>query len=95
MERSTEITELARRAKNGDKRAFEDLCKAKTRSIICNAKSMLGDIDDTMDVYSETMLAMYKRIKKLRSPEAVDVWILRYGLLRHFMSRNNVFMEKT
>jgi RNA polymerase sigma-70 factor (ECF subfamily) len=77
MDKSAEIIELARRARDGDKKALSELCEKKMRSIINNAKSMLGNVDDAMDICSETMFSMFKGIEKLRDPEAVDVWVLR------------------
>lgn len=61
----------------GDIPSFEELCKKKTSSVIYNAYSMLGNIHDAEDAAQETFMLMFKSIRKLKSPEAIDVWMLR------------------
>jgi RNA polymerase sigma-70 factor (ECF subfamily) len=47
------------------------------QSVIYNAFTILGNLHDAEDVAQEAFVAMFKNIKQLRSPEAIDVWMLR------------------
>jgi RNA polymerase sigma-70 factor (ECF subfamily) len=72
-----EIILLAENARSGDVSAFEELCKKKTRSVIYNALAILGNIHDAEDAAQETFMLMFKNIRKLKSVDAIDVWMLR------------------
>jgi len=69
--------ELAKRAIKGNRKAFEELCVRKTQSMIYNAYAILGDLHEAEDAAQESMVIMYKSIGKLKSPEAIDIWMLR------------------
>ncbi|MDR3304471.1 MAG: RNA polymerase sigma factor [Clostridiales Family XIII bacterium] len=71
------IIELARRAVGGDRKAFEELCVQKSRSVIFNAYSYVKNLEDAEDIAQETFLTMLGSIKGLKNPEAIDIWILR------------------
>jgi RNA polymerase sigma-70 factor (ECF subfamily) len=85
-----DIIELAAKAIKGDQAAFEELCRRKTRSILFNAYTMTGNADDAQDVAQEAFVAMFKGIGKLKSPEAIDVWLYRIvqNCCRRFWERH-------
>jgi RNA polymerase sigma-70 factor (ECF subfamily) len=70
-----EIIELARKAKKGDRTSFEELCHLKLRDMTFSALTKVGNIHDAEDVVQESALIMYRFIGRLKSPEAIDVWI--------------------
>ncbi|MDR0853406.1 MAG: sigma-70 family RNA polymerase sigma factor [Clostridiales Family XIII bacterium] len=74
---SPNIVELARRAKKGDKGAFEELCLEKQQQIFFSAFTMLGNHHDAEDVAQETILSMFRNISRLKNPEAIEAWIYR------------------
>jgi RNA polymerase sigma-70 factor (ECF subfamily) len=69
--------ELVQKAVKGDRTAFEELCSAKSRKMLFIAYHILGDYHEAEDVAQEAILAMFKNIRRLRSPEAFDSWMSR------------------
>jgi RNA polymerase sigma-70 factor (ECF subfamily) len=74
---NAEVIELARKAATGSRKSFDELCAKKMQDIYFWALTALGNVQDAEDVVQEVTLYMFKNIKKLRSPEAIDVWIAR------------------
>jgi RNA polymerase sigma-70 factor (ECF subfamily) len=72
-----DIVKLAKKARRGDVRAFEELCARKSENILFNALGILGNQQDAEDAAQETILQMYRSIGQLKTPEAVEVWILQ------------------
>ncbi|MDR0876035.1 MAG: RNA polymerase sigma factor [Clostridiales Family XIII bacterium] len=72
--------ELARKASKGNRRAFNELCETKSRSMIFTALGILGNLEDAEDAVQEAFLTMFKSMGQLKTPEAVDVWI--YQIVR-------------
>jgi RNA polymerase sigma-70 factor (ECF subfamily) len=70
-----EIIELARKASKGNKKAFAELCEKKSRSMVFTALGILGNLEDAEDAAQDAVLTMFKGIGKLKTPEAIDVWI--------------------
>ncbi|GHT78538.1 hypothetical protein FACS1894104_1880 [Actinomycetota bacterium] len=84
---------LVRKAKRGDRAAFDQLCDLKVNSIIFTAKVILGNLQDAEDAAQETLIVMFNEIHNLRSPSAVDAWIMTITrnicnkILRHNITR--------
>jgi RNA polymerase sigma-70 factor (ECF subfamily) len=95
VNKDDKLIELARLAMAGDKRALEDLCSISTRGIIYNAMNILDNAADAQDVCSEVHIAIWKGIKNLKSPEAVNVWILRIvqNISRKFLAKRKVHIS--
>jgi RNA polymerase sigma-70 factor (ECF subfamily) len=70
-----EIVELARKAINGNRKAFEDLCREKQRDILFVALTILDNEADAEDAAQEAILRMHKSIRHLRDANAIHVWI--------------------
>lgn len=88
-----EIVEIARRASLGDARAFDELCEKKAKSVYWYARWMLKSEEDAKDAAQDTFLDMYIGIEKLRSPEAINVWILhivRNNCRRQLLQRHRM-----
>jgi RNA polymerase sigma-70 factor (ECF subfamily) len=84
-----EIVELARKAMDGNRRAFDELCEKKSKELLFTALGVLGDMPDAEDAVQETILKMCRSFAKLRSAEAIDVWMYRV-----LMSRCMVILDK-
>ena len=63
-------TELANRARQGDVQAFSGLYESCYRDLYRFALYNLGQEEDARDVVSETVLAAFENIGKLKSAEA-------------------------
>jgi RNA polymerase sigma-70 factor (ECF subfamily) len=74
---NTEIVALAKKSINGNKKAFEELCRKKQQEIVFSAYTMLGNYHDAEDATQETIISMFRHIGKLKSPEAIDAWIFQ------------------
>jgi RNA polymerase sigma-70 factor (ECF subfamily) len=72
-----ETKSLVSAAKTGDIKAFEELYKLKSRSIIFTAYGILGDYHTAEDVAQNVIVNMYRHIGKLKSVEAFDTWLYR------------------
>ena len=70
-------TELANRARQGDVQAFSGLYESCYRDLYRFALYNLGQEEDARDVVSETVLAAFENIGKLKSAEAFRPWIFR------------------
>jgi RNA polymerase sigma-70 factor (ECF subfamily) len=89
---NVEAIELARKAKKGDRKAFEALCELKSKNILFMAFGILGDYHAAEDVAQETILTMFNCIRQLRSPEAFEAWmirIVRSKCIKHLKARSN------
>lgn len=85
-----QIVELARKAKNGNKEAFEELCKLKTRSTIFNALGYVKNLSDAEDIAQEAFILMFRGIHALKEPEMIDIWMLRIvqNRCKRFLEQN-------
>ena len=70
------MEELIKRAQKGDQEAFTTLVKSMKDDLYKIAKTRISNEDDMQDAIQETMLEMYKSIKKLRDPKLFKKWII-------------------
>jgi len=79
--------ELIEKAKNGDIRSFEDLV-VKYRDKIYNIAGYvcLGAPSETDDVYQETFLTAFKKIKNFKGNSNLGTWLYR-------IAANNCWMR--
>ncbi|MDR0817227.1 MAG: sigma-70 family RNA polymerase sigma factor [Clostridiales Family XIII bacterium] len=68
---------LAERAAGGERAAFEELYKLKTREILFYTMQHLNSKADVEDVAQEVVIRMYENIGKLKSPYAFNAWMYR------------------
>lgn len=72
-----QYTELVNQARQGDTRAFSRLYESCCKDLYRFALYQLGQEEDAKDVVSETVLAAFENIGKLKSAEAFRPWIFR------------------
>ncbi|MBR3881839.1 MAG: sigma-70 family RNA polymerase sigma factor [Clostridia bacterium] len=70
------MEELIKRAQKGDQEAFTALVKSMKDDLYKIAKTRISNEDDMQDAIQETMLEMFKSIKKLRDPKLFKKWII-------------------
>lgn len=71
------LFELVEKASNGDQKAFEEIIRLKSRTILFNSLSIIGKYQDAEDAAQEVILKMYKNIKGLKNPKAFNAWMQR------------------
>lgn len=70
-----DISELAAKAKNGDKEAFEKLYREFYGKVYYFAKQNVGDADAAEDITAETFTLAMENISTLRSEESFVGWL--------------------
>lgn len=74
---STELDDLARRAREGDREAFEELVIATTPACYQLAYRLVGNEHDARDVLQDAYLRAYKGLRRFRGDAAVTTWLYR------------------
>jgi RNA polymerase sigma-70 factor (ECF subfamily) len=77
MQDKNNITELAKKAMNGDRHAFEVLITARQRNFLISAMSILKNESDAEDAVQEAIIKMYRNISGLKDAKAVKSWMER------------------
>jgi RNA polymerase sigma-70 factor (ECF subfamily) len=72
-----ELDELARRAKEGDREAFEAIVVGTSASCYQLAYRLVGNEHDARDVVQEAYLRAYKGLRRFRGDAAVTTWLYR------------------
>jgi RNA polymerase sigma-70 factor (ECF subfamily) len=71
---------ILQRAKEGDRKAFEEIYNLYHRRIYNAAYGMLGDPDDAQDVTQDTFIRLHDALPTLRADEAFSTYIYRIAL---------------
>lgn len=71
------ITELVKRAIDGDAATFSRIYELTWLKIVYSAYKIVGNKHDAEEISQETFLTAYKEISSLRSPEAFNSWFYR------------------
>jgi RNA polymerase sigma-70 factor (ECF subfamily) len=77
MRSPAELDELAARARDGDRDAFERLVVATSASCYQLAYRLVGNEHDARDVVQEAYLRAYRGLKRFRGDAAVTTWLYR------------------
>ena len=85
---------LVKQAQQGDVHAFAQLYECCYRDLYRFALYNLGQEEDARDVVSDTVLAAFEGIGRLRSAEAFRGWIFQI-LLNQCRKRRRQYMHKT
>lgn len=94
------IIDLVLRAQEQDKDAFMILYNTVYKDLYRFVYYSLQNKHDAEDVVSETVLAAYETIGKLKNPEAFKSWIFRIAInkcnqkIRHYMKRETTLTEE-
>jgi RNA polymerase sigma-70 factor (ECF subfamily) len=71
---------ILQRAKEGDRKAFEEIYNLYHRRIYNAAYGMMGDPDDAQDVTQDTFIRLHDALPTLRADEAFSTYIYRIAL---------------
>jgi len=69
--------ELAARAADGDRLAFEDLVRRHQNHVYGLARRLTGDESDAADVLQETFLLVHRRLSTFRGEARFATWLYR------------------
>ncbi len=72
-----EQSELLRRAKAGDQRAFEQLVEPYQREILVHCYRILGSFEDAEDMAQETLLRVWNRIDTFEGRSSLRTWLYK------------------
>jgi RNA polymerase sigma-70 factor (ECF subfamily) len=75
-------TELLEHAREGDRRALEELLARHQRSVYRFGLKMCRDEEDAKDILQETLLAVARTVKDFRGASSVSTWL--YAIARSF-----------
>jgi RNA polymerase sigma-70 factor, ECF subfamily len=70
-------TELLRRARNGDSRAFGALVERYQRRVVGVAMAVVHNQDDALELAQETFVRAYENIGKFESRSSFSTWLYR------------------
>ncbi|MBN1359817.1 MAG: sigma-70 family RNA polymerase sigma factor [Sedimentisphaerales bacterium] len=76
-QRPSDIVELVKASKAGDKTAFGRLVRLHQRQAMRLATGVLGDAHDAAEVVQEAFVRAYLRLDRLRLPGRFGSWLLR------------------
>lgn len=68
---------LISKAMKGNQRAFEDLVKLKSQTILFHAYGVMGNYHDAEDATQEVILKIHDNITKLKKPKSFNAWLHR------------------
>ena len=72
--------ELLKKTKEGDAKAFDELVKMHDRQILQVLYGMLGNMQDAEDVYQETFMKVYTKIKSFRFESEFKTWVTKIAM---------------
>lgn len=70
------MEELIKKAQKGDVEAYTEIILSIKNDLYKIAKTRLTNEDDIDDAIQETMIQVYKSIKKLKTPEKIKTWTI-------------------
>ena len=71
------LSDLATRAKAGDRAAFAELAEAVAGRLTATARLILRDETATQDAVQEALVDAWRDIRGLRDPDRTEAWIYR------------------
>lgn len=71
------MTELVKRAKNGDKEAFTNLVISYQSELFKIARAKINNVEDINDVIQETMLIAFDNVGRLKDETKFKAWIIK------------------
>ena len=69
------IERLAEQAKNGDREALTELCKAIARNVLFRVALKVPNKMDAQDIAQEVLIRVCQQIRKLANPKAFTSWL--------------------
>ena len=74
---SSDADELALRARNGDRKAFDQLVRATHSDAYALALRLTGNAEDARDVVQDAYLRAYRSIERFRGEAKFSTWLYR------------------
>lgn len=71
------LLRLVKKARFGNKEAFGELIKEKSRKILFIATKLMGNSSDGEDAAQEAVITLAQKIDTLKKPELFDAWMYR------------------
>lgn len=71
------MKELIRKAKKGDEEAFTQIILHISDDLYKIARTRISNEEDIADAIQETMIEIYKSIKKLKDEEKLKKWVIK------------------
>jgi RNA polymerase sigma-70 factor (ECF subfamily) len=68
--------ELVRKARGGDRPAFEELVRRTSRLVFARLYLETGDVHKSEDLLQDTLLAAYRALHQLEDPAGFRAWLL-------------------
>ncbi|MHB1424645.1 MAG: RNA polymerase sigma factor [Gemmataceae bacterium] len=68
--------DLVRKARSGDRSAFEELVRRTSRLVFARLYLETGDVHRTEDLLQETFLTAFRSLSKIAEPRAFRSWLL-------------------
>ncbi len=96
---SKNLEMLVKKAKKGDAQAFSTLYETFYKDLYKTAYYVLGYSEDAQDVVSDTLLAAYETLPKLRNNQAFKSWIYKIlsnkcrAMLKSYVNKNVALEE--
>jgi RNA polymerase sigma-70 factor (ECF subfamily) len=75
-------TRLIRECKDGNLSNFRKVVEITAPFIFSVAFRMLGDEDMAKDIVQETMIAVWQKLRSIRTPETYKTWVYRIAINR-------------
>jgi RNA polymerase sigma-70 factor (ECF subfamily) len=72
--------EIIEQCRSGNLQEFRKIVEYSSPMAFSMALRMLGDEDDAMDVVQETLIIIWEKIKRIKSPESFKTWMYRIVL---------------
>jgi RNA polymerase sigma-70 factor (ECF subfamily) len=72
--------ELAKRCRNGDAGAFEELYRAHAGRLFSLTSRMMGSPQDAEDLLQEVFLHAYRKLGSFRGESSLGTWLYRLGM---------------
>ena len=90
---TTEI-ELVQRAQNGDHNAFDKLVARHDKRVFQVIYGMVGNLQDTQDIYQETFIRAYTKISTFRFQSEFSTWVTRIAINQSINHRRQRRVKK-
>src|SRR5918996_5775027 len=90
--------ELAKRCRNGDAGAFEELYRQHAGRLFSLTSRMVGSPQEAEDVLQEVFLHAYRKLDSFRGDSSLGTWLYRLGInqcLDHLRGRQARMSEAT
>ncbi len=80
QEPESEVVGLVRRAQAGDQMAYADLFHRYQRSVFHLMMNVVRDREEAAGLTQDAFVRAYRRLNRLRAPEAFGVWLRRIAV---------------